>query len=271
MRRNASEVGAFTALISMILTSLASAQVARADAGGRPAAKEPAPPRIDPDGRKMTNLLQKWERQSTLLKSLDVHIARVDEDRVWNDKESFEGRALFKSPNLVWLEFDKIMQAANQQPKKVHAERIVCTGTSVWHYKYDTQQIFVYELDQQARQRALQQGPLPFLFNFRVNQAKERYSMELLSEDATAHLIALTPLLNVDKDCFSKAYIELERQFLLPRRIVLVKNGGNVRQDFQISEIQPNKRIMDENFKGKPAPGWKIHFEESGAPARPAR
>ena len=35
------------------------------------------------------------------------------------------------------------------------------------------------------QQRALEEGPLPFLFNFKAADAKKRYEMALVAEDAT--------------------------------------------------------------------------------------
>ena len=102
-------------------------------------------------------------------------------------------------------------------------ERIICTGTEVWQYRCDTNQIFIYPLEKDVQQRALEEGPLPFLFNFKAAEAKKRYEMALVAEDAETFTIRIIPRLPIDQDSFKKAFVLLDRQlFLLPRRIFLL-------------------------------------------------
>ncbi len=90
----------------------------------------------------------------------------------WGGEEHYQGRALFKAPGLAWIDFRKVVDPKQPNPKTVAHERIVCTGQEVWQYRSDTQQIFIFPLEHDAQKRALAQGPLPFLFNFRADDAK---------------------------------------------------------------------------------------------------
>src|SRR3954451_3096414 len=65
---------------------------------GAPAQAEAAQAKA-PDPARMEWLLKQWEKQSSLLKTLDVSILRIDNNPAWDDLEYYEGRALFKSPN----------------------------------------------------------------------------------------------------------------------------------------------------------------------------
>ena len=125
---------------------------------------------------KMDWLLKQWEQQSSRLKTLDVTILRIDDTPAWGDLEYYEGRALFKSPNLAFIDFNKIQQDDKKKPIKdpqknkfvsTPHERIICTGNEVWQYKSDTQQIFIFPLEKDEQKKAIEEGPLPFLFNMR--------------------------------------------------------------------------------------------------------
>jgi TIGR03009 family protein len=244
---------------------------AQAQAPARPAPAKAAPA-PQPDPQKMEWLLQKWAGQSTKLKSLDVTIKRVDIDPTpapLGGEEHYLGRALFKAPGLACIDFRKVVGDPKQpKPETKAHERIVCTGQEVWQYRSDTQQIFIFPLENDAQKRALAQGPLPFLFNFRADDAKNRYDMTLLRQTKDSYLIAIRPKLEIDKDGFSVAMVELDSKFLLPIRVTLVAPNGKDKKDFKLENIQPNLDIPAENFVGKMiGPPWKVVRNDPEAPA----
>jgi TIGR03009 family protein len=205
----------------------------------------------------MKQLLKSWEQNSARLKTLDVRIDRIDRFPAW-DAKSFEGRAILKSPNLAWLEFHKVRidPATGQKTKAPEAEeRIVCTGNEVWHYKIPEKQIFIYPLEKDQRKRALEEGPLPFLFNMKAAEAEKRYRMRLARETKDSFIIQVIPLLDIDKESFSWAQVQLSwikpnNDYLLPVRIVLVGPDGKSTKDYQLPRITPNAAVEDANFRG---------------------
>lgn len=244
------------------LPRTAPAQPARVDPAVRPAAVQPSPS-IDPTGERMKDLLLKWAGQSTRLKTLDVSIKRTDHKRGW-DPDVYTGRAMFKVPNRAWIDFQKTDPATK---KNVPYDRIVCTGAEVWEYKSEDKQIFIYKLGKQGAQRTLQEGPLPFLFNFRAEEATKRYVMKLVTINASGYTVDVYPSLKIDKDYFSRARIFLDAKFLLPTRILLVDPNEKDMQDYQLSQIKPNTPVMDENFVCQPVKNWKIRVNEADEPA----
>lgn len=259
-------------LLAMCMMGGAVAQGQTATTAPEPRDQAPSPAQA-PEGAapddpaKMEKLLQLWERQSSLLKTLDAKVFRTDVIPAWDEIEYYEGRAIFKSPNLAFIDFKKIKQDDDRKPIKdpktgawasVQEERILCTGDEVWQYKSDTRQIFIYPLNEGEAEKAIEEGPLPFLFNMKAESAKKRYDMKLMSEDGKAYGISITPKLDVDKESFSQAFVQLDRKYLLPIRIVLVSPDGKSKKDFQLGPVEPNKPVDDSNFQGKPVANWKI-------------
>ena len=237
---------------------------------------------------KMNDLLIRWEQQSARLTSLEVDVYRIDKDPAWwNDEKHFLGHAAFKGPQLTYLDFRKVKLQAQVDPKDKNKKKlapvlkngqiqavpyqtIVCTGAEVWDYRYDVREIFVYTLDKDARKRALEEGPLPFLFNMKAQEAKERYDMVLWSEDDKAYLVKVLPKSREEKERYSTTWIYLDRSYLLPTRIVRIMTDKKSTQDFHLSHIEPNKTPVDPRFfkAVKPEDDWEVIRNPGAANAK---
>ena len=193
----------------------------------------------------MDRVLGQWEARSKTVNSLDVLFDRIDISPGWGNQH-YQGRAMLQSPDLACLQFQKKKLGADGKPlftvskdgKKVAqlepepSERIVCTGNEVLQYSWADRKILVHPLDKQARTKALQQGPLPFLFNMKAADAKRRYTMTLMKQDERDYLIGIVPNEEIDKDSFSHAFLWLNKKSFLPDQLSLYMVGGKERQDF---------------------------------------
>jgi TIGR03009 family protein len=238
----------------------------------------------------MDDLLRLWEGQSAKLRSLEVEIYRIDKNPAWWDEEEhYLGHAAFQSPQLAYLDFRKVKLQAQADPAEPSKKRlvpvkkngkiestpyqtIVCTASEVWDYHYDAKQIFIYTLDRDARKRAIEEGPLPFLFNMKADEARQRYLMALHSQNEKRFLVKIKPLFQEEKERFSYAWISLDRDFLLPTRIVLIAPDGKSSQDFHLSHPRANLAVNQAFFTvvnpGKP---WKVERNPgAGGPAKGA-
>lgn len=236
---------------------------------------EAAPAGVAP-GIDVETLLKRWEGQSAKLKTLDVTILRKDVNPAWEATEFYEGRALFKSPNLAFIDFKKIKQDDDQKPLKksdgswdsVHDERIVCTGNEVWQYKSDTSQIFIHPLDKEQAEKAIEEGPLPFLFNMRAEEAKKRYDISLMDgADEKTYWVNIKSKLEIDKESFSQSFVQLDRSYMLPVRIVLIAPDGKSKKDFSLGPVKPNAAVKEDNFVGREYPKWKVIRNPGGQDA----
>lgn len=213
--------------------------------------------------KRMEVLLAAWEQRSALVKELDAEFSRKDHSPAWQENTEYKGRALLKSPDLAYLDFEKL----NPEDKKfTHHERIICTGKDVYHYQTPSRQIFIYPLSAEERARALEEGPLPFLFNMRAEKAKTRYKMSLLDENEQGAWIQILPLEKFDQESFSKVYVLLNKQQFLPDRLILYAPNGKDTQDYKFKTIKMNSNIDNANFVGTvPAKGWDVIRNPAGA------
>jgi TIGR03009 family protein len=250
------------------------------------AAAAPAAPRPDP--ARMQQILQDWEQQSAKLKTLEVDIYRIDKLLDWDDEEHYVGQAAFRAPQLAYLDFRKVKMEMQPDPKVKNKKKwapvlqnnqvistpfqlIVCAEKEVWQYRFDSRQIFIFPLARDERKRAIEEGPLPFLFNMKAAEAAKRYEMSLQAEYRKTYQIKILPLLDADKESFSVAWVELDRDYLLPTRIYLWAPDRKSTKDFRLSRIRPNGDVAAAKFVGvmPPGKGWKV--ERNPAAADPPR
>ncbi len=270
-----------TAMIAAVPVAATAQQPARGTAS-RPPAQTPthlpepaakrAPAAIDPDGSRMKWLLNAWAKQSEKLKTLAVSIYRVDRDIRWGDEVHYEGSAYFQSPGLAYLDFSRLKLAENDKkqlvpvpdPKKpgarlkTHTETIICSNDAVWQYLHEGKQIYIFPLAKGERQRALDEGPLPFLFNMKADEAEARYSMTLDKENANFYLVRVIPKLQGDRETFKMAFLTLDKKFLLPSQIALISPDGKSSRVFFLDNQRPNKPIEEKYFKGGVYKNWQV-------------
>ena len=207
--------------------------------------------------QEMDQILTAWEKRSSQVKSLSVEFKRIDESAAWG-KEEFTGQAILQSPDLAVLHFKKRTnpEAAKDAPKYEDDERIVSNGTEVLQYKWEDKKLYVYPLDAQVQQKSLQQGPLPFLFNMKAAETRKRYDMALTQQSDKQYMIRIAPLLDIDRESFSKAFLLLNKTTFLPDRLRLVATNEKDYQDFTFSQVVANQPIDPKVFRKVMMPGW---------------
>jgi TIGR03009 family protein len=224
-------------------------RTAPADGAARKAAAQVAAPArpVDPEAaRKMDDLLGLWEQKSTEIKTLSVKYTRTDVVPAFKVKKIYEGEAKFTSDSKAFLDF---WEVGDDGKRKTLDERIICDGDKVYQFKGPTKQIFVFPLPQNGQQKALQQGPLPFLFNMKAGEARKRYDMAIAGDDPNYYMIRIIPLLELDREEYIQAYLKLDRQTLLPLAIQLMSPNG---KDTKTFKFDPKFVVQN----GKILPAW---------------
>ena len=257
-------------LLSPLLAVLASGSATAygqgqgASRAGQPtrAAVQPQPQPVN-DPVKMKWLLGKWAEQSAKLKTLDVHIERIDKDPKWKDEVHFEGRAVFKNPNLAYLDFKEVKLTRRRQGATGPGDQSPERQTG--HHAHRDDRLrpdrgLAVPLQGPADLRlpagqgrtaaGVDEGPLPFLFNMKAKEAEARYQMLFMGEDQKTYAVKIYPRLQEDKESFKAAFLYLDKEYLLPKRIALITPDGRSIRDFSLHDIKANKPVDDIIFKG---------------------
>jgi TIGR03009 family protein len=198
---------------------------------------------------KLDQLLIRWEAQSKTTTSLSVKFKRTDLIKAFGRTIVYEGQAKLQSPDLAYIDFYE--QVSGKPP--VFRERIVCDGKKVYQFTGEVRQIAVFPLPEDRQNKALQEGPLPFLFNMSVERARQRYQMTLDEERPEAYVIRVKPKLELDQEEYSQALILLDKEKFQPLALQLVAPNGKDRKtfDFRGRDYEVNARINPEYFDGQ--------------------
>jgi TIGR03009 family protein len=261
------------------------------NAGARPAATKTAaattaPAVVDPArAAKMDAILENWAKVSRANETLYAQFTRTDRSPAWPEPKVFEGQALLRKPNLACLEFQETVK---DKPKPIFNQRIVCSGDQVYQFLGPTKQVFVYPMAADERRRALEEGPLPLMFNMRVDAARQRYRWELreerpaTKEKPATYIIMLEPLQEIDREEFTYALIMLNQETLLPEALQLTAPNRKDTKTFVFKKVERNgannPAARPANYDGESMArefekyGYKVivNPDENGQPAKPA-
>ena len=166
-------------------------------------------------------LLAQWEAKMTGIKSLKAQIARETESKAFRVKEVMVGNAYYQAPNLARLE---LKLPAN--PNKF--ECIVCSGQFTYQYVPEAKQIRVYDLGPAKKGQLSEDNFLSFLIGMKAADAKSRYILKLVKEDANYIYIEVKPRDPRDMADFSLAQLALTQKTFLPRMLIYTAGNGDV-------------------------------------------
>lgn len=202
-------------------------------------------------------LLLEWEQRSSEIEKLRGTFMRYIYDSVFLVEKRARGRFWYQSPDQGRMDFHpeelpdppinpEKRGGPNDEPYRIETEerqRWICTGEEVYII-YDDQQMFDrIQIPPQQQGRNIVNGPLPFLFGMKAEQAKERYHLSLGSQHwpeggiveqdgqrlqfpPQVHVVAI-PKYEVDAREWQRAEVLLDAETFLPRAIRLIDPTGN--------------------------------------------
>ena len=265
----------FAGAIAAIATTQAAAQTqnptaptqAPSAATAQPpaATSQPRAPAVDPEAqRELDAILGRWEQTSGKIETLYAAFEQVDEQAIMGVKDYYRGSAYLSRPNRVVLQLEK-KSGEGDQVQYSFVNRIIATGEEVVDFDGEARQVTIYPMPEDARERALEEGPLPFLFRMNVEAFKARYAATLMDSQPGTHRIAVYPRHPVDRDAFSVAVLILDAKTLQPRSIHTLASNGKDKQNYYIKDFRGNVSIPPELFnwsdqKAQDAQkdGWRI-------------
>ena len=182
----------------------------------------------------MERLLADWEQKSVRISRLRGKLTRFVYDSVYLVEEKSDGEFWYEAPDRGRMDFEAVelpepaisrdKKDRNGKPYALESganERWICTGKEIYLIHDDQKLYDLVKIPPQQQGRNIVNGPLPFLFGMKAEQAKRRYVLSfgkrhrpservVEAEDGTKrrlpvvyHVVA-TPLLEVDANEWSE-------------------------------------------------------------------
>jgi hypothetical protein len=255
--------------------------------GGQPRVERPSPASMEALPAELEDLLVQWEVKSANIHRLRGDFMRYVYDMVYLGETRAVGRFFYEAPDQGRMDFgprsnDEVPPRTDEQKGQFtlqpqSKERWICNGKEVFIIDDDKRLFDLVHIPLQQQGRNIMNGPLPFLFGMKAEQAKARYSLQLgdrhwpngaivtekekqVRKDPQYHIIALPRHLD-DRREWRRAEVVLTPDFL-PMAIKLFSATGQketVYLFFPGRAMWVNERLWIPNpnpFNDRPPAGY---------------
>jgi len=229
----------------------ANAPPAQGERRPRPAAE---PLRVEPVTPELLAILQQWEASGEKIQRLTGKHTRFVYDYVFEVEKRSKGEFLYVAPDMGSFEIEPISVPKGAVGAKVGKsgspfklepdlpERWVCNGKEILKIDDQAKTYEMVVIPPEGRGQNIIDGPLPFLFGMKADQAQRRYALELLKETEREVWLKAIPRLQQDAVNYREATIILDRETFLPRAVRLIDPSGNKETVHAFKDLTVNGR-----------------------------
>jgi TIGR03009 family protein len=235
-----------------------------ADAGKLPRPPAPDPLKVEVISPELEKILKNWELTTSGFKKMTAEFSRFKYDKTFEVEWRAEGKVAYEAPdkgnyvlNGVTIEkgdVSKKKSAKDGTPytlKSSDSERWVCTGKEVIkiNEKDKTDEKLPIPPDSQGEN--IMDGPLPFLFGMKADQAKRRYKLSLNKNTSKEEIwLDVIPRWQNDAANWSSAVVIIYAKTFQPKAVKLVDpTGAESVHLFKNIEINPKRGFFSDPFK----------------------
>ena len=220
----------------------------------------------------LEKLLKEWEAASAKITTLSGEHKRIVRNEVFGIEKWAKGEFFYESPDKGRIDLAGIEpKGATSRKKKADGKPYVvqadipsiwiCNGKSVFNIIEAKKEYERFDLPEDMQGKNIIHGPLPFLFGMKAEEAKKRFDLSFVDEEASDKnndkvvWIRARPRQLMDRDNFQEARIILDRKKFLPHFVQLIDPSGNVETiyEFPADKLVVNKRhLVPKMFQNRP-------------------
>lgn len=227
----------------------------KSTAGEQPRLERPAaqPMRIQVTPE-MDKVLKDWEFHSSKFQRLVGDFTRYKYDSVFEVEFRASGSFAYEAPDKGNYELEGIEITKGMVSKKVNektgkpwtlksdiSERWVCNGQEVLKINASEKTYEKVGIPEESQGKNIIDGPLPFLFGMKAEQAKRRYkSLTLIKQTEKEIWMKVEPRWPQDAVNWHEAVVIINAETFLPRAVKLIDPTGNVETVHTFMNLQMN-------------------------------
>jgi TIGR03009 family protein len=200
-------------------------------------AAAPATPAVDDEeAKRLDEILERWEAESSKIKSLHGKQSRSVFNPTFGTETVTEGKFFLEMPDKGRIDFktikfkpDAVSARKNKQgePYKLESDspqRWICDGESVLSLNDDEKEKTYQKepIPPEQRGKNIVESPLPFLFGMKSDDAKRRFKLTIFQEDKEKVQLLVIPRMAKDLENYEKAAITLDKKTFLPRQVRMI-------------------------------------------------
>lgn len=205
----------------------------------------PLPPLAD---KALVKILDDWGNASAQIRELRGEHRRFVFEDVFKTEKRSVGHFYYMAPDKGRIDLEPVAIAKDDTSRKKgykllpdRAERWICDGNQIITINDEAKEYEKFPLPVEMRGQNIINGPLPFLFGLKANEAHARFELELIpTKDPTKVVIVARPRQPHDQANYSEARILLDTKANLPDGVRLVDPAGTRVTEYFFENLQPN-------------------------------
>jgi TIGR03009 family protein len=222
--------------------------------GQRENRPQPQGLRIAAPSPELWKVLKDWEVESAKVKRLTGAFRRFTYDDTFEFDKRAEGSFVYEAPDKGNYEVRGAPPAKGEESRKKNAkgqpyeivadkpERWVCTGQEVIRIDEEKRTYEKVAIPEDERGQNIIDGPLPFLFGMKADQAVRRYKMELLQHTEAEIWLDVEPRTARDAANWKRAKVIIDATAFLPKAVQMLDPTGNKTTVHTFSDLEVNRR-----------------------------
>ncbi|MCU0961261.1 MAG: TIGR03009 domain-containing protein [Pirellulaceae bacterium] len=247
----------------------------------------------------LDQVLAYWEHKSSAVQRYRCEFKRWEYDPVFGPRDvckTFsEGVIKYSAPDKGLFRVDRLLeyqapQNAGDKPTWVPPkeqtggyDHWVCDGRYVFQFDQQKKKLIQNELPPEVRGQAIGKGPLPFLFNAKAEDIKQRFWLHVITprDVQNEYWLEAVPKTQEDAANFKMVHVIIDQTDFLPKAMVLfdtnyVAGVRPARTTFQFNNREVNFSVLAEQlnlfhrefYEPKLPAGWtRETIQAAAAPA----
>lgn len=204
--------------------------------GGEERPRDPAVLEVQKLTPELESVLDNWEAKTSQINKLKGSFVKTTYDTVFSVQTMAKGEFMYEAPDKGYYTFlgysDKnarVKRDKDGNPYQLQAdkdEKWYCTGAEIYQINVSDRTFDKLAIPEENRGKNIIDGPLPFLFGMKKEQAVRRYRLELLKSNPNQIWIGVKPKLQHDMTNYSEATVILDPETYLPVAVKLIDPPG---------------------------------------------
>lgn len=207
----------------------------------------------------LDRLLTDWEKRNASIRTITCQFERWEYDRTTNTRKYANGELKYKNPDNAEYQ---VLDASGAT-----TEHWLCDGTSIYEFKHSEKTLVQRELPPALQGKAIEDGPLPFVFNANAQKLKDRYWLRLTAPPEGVQdqvWLEAMPKRREERANFERAELILDAKELLPVAVQIHTPGGQTRTVHKLKNTKVNPFWAGlKGFKPKVDRDWKLYVERA--------
>jgi TIGR03009 family protein len=210
-----------------------SANSGKSGKSGKPTRPEPLQLVIEPVPPELEKVLQDWERNTSKFKKLTGDFAVFKYDPTFETEKRGVGKFAHEAPDKGNYELKGAEIPKGEKSKKKNSQgepyalqsespvRWVCSGKEIIRIDEKEKTFEKIPIPADAQGQNIIEGPLPFLFGMKAEQAKYRYKMTLKKQNEDEIWLEVIPRRRADVSNWIKATVIIDAKRFIPIAVQL--------------------------------------------------